>query len=284
MKTSMEYLLRPQFPWKLVEVGVLPWKLEEAFREIHRSFHSRWTWKLPLLPSMHLPEIYIPWKLTWASIYPYITSIFHEYHKFPAPSTRLPSGSTDFRMIYFHGSFHQLRWELPQTSTNSHAKFRRHQFTSIETSMEVVRIIVASIEISMEVGESRFSSIEVSGSFHWSTWKFPLSMEVEASIASIIAASSTNMFRGSFHEVPYTPTYFHLRFLAASSILTFTLTLTLSWSYLHLEAGLLPTFMDEVDGITRTWTKFVASMGGGAACMEAGLLEAYVSRWKLSWK
>ena len=33
----------------------------------------------------------------------------------------------------------------------------------------------------MEVGGSRFTSMGVSGSFHGSTWKFPLSVEVEAS-------------------------------------------------------------------------------------------------------
>ena len=43
----------------------------------------------------------------------------------------------------------------------------------------------------MEVGGSIFTSMAVSGSFHGSTLKFPLSVEVEASIASINC---------SFHE------------------------------------------------------------------------------------
>ena len=56
------------------------------------------------------------------------------------------------------------------------------------------------MEIVMEVGRSGFASVEVSGSFHGNTWNFPLS-SIEA---------STNMFRGSFHELTYTPRYFHL--------------------------------------------------------------------------
>ena len=41
------------------------------------------------------------------------------------------------------------------------------------------------MEISMEVGGSRFASMEVRGSFHGNTWNFPLSVEMEAPIASI---------------------------------------------------------------------------------------------------
>ena len=51
--------------------------------------------------------------------------------------------------------------------------------------------------------------IKVSGSFRGSTWEFPLSVEVEAPLLPSIAAS-TNIFRGSFNELPYAPTYFHL--------------------------------------------------------------------------
>ena len=38
-------------PWKSVEVDLLPWKLVEASMEMHRSFHSRWKWNHPWLPS-----------------------------------------------------------------------------------------------------------------------------------------------------------------------------------------------------------------------------------------
>ena len=65
--TSMEAILLPwklpwksvsvdllswKFPWKLVGVDLLPCKLVEASMEIHGSFHCRWKWKLPLLPSI----------------------------------------------------------------------------------------------------------------------------------------------------------------------------------------------------------------------------------------
>ena len=45
--------------------------------------------------------------------------------------------------------------------------------------------------LSIDVGGSIFTSMEVSGSFHGSTWKCPLSVKLEASIASINC---------SFHE------------------------------------------------------------------------------------
>ena len=44
--------------------------------------------------------------------------------------------------------------------------------------------------------------MEGSGSFHGSTWKFPPSVEVEASITSI-NCSFHGYFRESFHELPY---------------------------------------------------------------------------------
>ena len=51
--------------------------------------------------------------------------------------------------------------------------------------MEVGGKIFTSMEISMDVGGSRFTSMEVSGSFHGDIWKFPLSVKMESSIASI---------------------------------------------------------------------------------------------------
>ena len=66
------------------------------------------------------------------------------------------------------------------------------KLTSMEISMEVggsrfTGSKLTSMEISMEVGGSRFTSIDVGGSFRGGTMsrKFPLSIEVEASIASI---------------------------------------------------------------------------------------------------
>ena len=101
--------------------------------------------------------------------------------------------------------------------------------------------------ISMELGEEYLLPWKLlnSGSFHGSTWIFPLSMELEASLASInwklpllpSIEASTNIFHGSFHELSHTPTYFNLypRVSQTSSCFStrLTLTLTLSWSYLH---------------------------------------------------
>ena len=83
---------------------------------------------------------------------------------------------------------------------------------------------LASKETSMEVGGNRFTSMEFSP---WKLVKVDLlpwklveaSMEIHGRfycrwqckpplLPSI--ATSTNIFRRSFHEVPYTPTYFHL--------------------------------------------------------------------------
>ena len=75
----------------------------------------------------------------------------------------------------------------------------------MEASTQVGGSRFTSKEISRDVGGSRFTSMEVRrfrGSFHcrWK-WKLPL-------LPSI--ATSTNIFRGSFHAHPYTPTYLHL--------------------------------------------------------------------------
>ena len=56
----------------------------------------------------------------------------------------------------------------------------------------------------MEVCGSRFTPMEVNGSYHESAWVFALSVGAEASIN----CTSTNTCRGSFHELPNTPTYF----------------------------------------------------------------------------
>ena len=110
------------------------------------------------------------------------------------------------------------------------------------------------------------ASMEVHGSFHcrWK-WKLPL-------LPSI--AASTNIFRGNFHDLPYTPTYFHLLprvsqtsscSFKSNSTLNATLTPTPSLSYLH---GIRPT--SNYHG--RRWKQFVVSMETVATCVEAGLL------------
>ena len=84
-----------------------------------------------------------------------------------------------------------LRWKFP--------------WKSVE-----VDLLRNSMEIPMEVGGTVGllpwklvkASIEVHGSFRC-RWKLNLPL-----LPSI--APSTNIFRGSFHELPHTPTYFYL--------------------------------------------------------------------------
>ena len=115
----------------------------------------------------------------------YISIYFHEYHKRPPTCTRLPQGSTEFLSICFHWSFHQLSRKLPWKSIYFHESFHGIPWKLPWKYMEVDGKIFTSMEISMEVGGSRFTSMEVSGNFHGDIWKFPLSVEMEASIASI---------------------------------------------------------------------------------------------------
>ena len=75
-------------------------------------------------------------------------------------------------------------------------EFCGSKFSSMEISMEADGSRFASMEVCVEVGRSGFASMEVSESFHGNTWKFPLSVEVQSSIASIDC---------SFHEhIPWT--------------------------------------------------------------------------------
>ena len=187
-RTSMDFMeveLPPwKIPWKFMEVDLLPWKWAETSMKVHGRSHRRWKWKLPLFPliaasanefrgSFHkLSDIH-------ASIY------FHEYHKRPSTCTRLPQGSTEFLSICFHWSVHQLSRKLPWKSIYFHESFHGIPWKLPWKYMEVDGKIFTSMEISMEVGGSRFTSMEVSGNFHGDIWKFPLSVEMEASIASI---------------------------------------------------------------------------------------------------
>ena len=81
--------------------------------------------------------------------------------------------------IYFHGSFHELLWKFLWKKMY----FYGSKLTSMEKSMEVGGSGFTSMQISMQVGGSKFTSMGVSGSFHGNTRKFPLSVEVDASIA-----------------------------------------------------------------------------------------------------
>lgn len=109
---------------------------------------------------------------------------FHEYHRLPGPSTRLPYRSTDFHSIDFHmtfnplhGNFHAckfLPWKLMD--------FHRSQLASMEASMEVVGVDQLPRKFQWSFVELNIR--QASRRFHRSTWKFPLSVKVESSIAS----------------------------------------------------------------------------------------------------
>ena len=79
---------------------------------------------------------------------------------------------------YFIFSIYVLPWNFPLSSMEG-------SMASMEGSMEVGGNRCTSMENSMEVCESRCTSMEVSGSCHGNTWMFPLSVGVDASIASI---------------------------------------------------------------------------------------------------
>ena len=102
-----------------------------------------------------------------------------------------------------------LRSAPMQVSTNLHGSFHGSKLTSMEASMEVGGRRFTSMYISLEVGEvdalsckSVEASMEEHGSFHC-RWKCKLPLLPSN-------AAFTNIFRGRFHELQHTPTYFHL--------------------------------------------------------------------------
>ena len=100
--------------------GIYPWEfaptsmatsmkiiLLKFYMEVHGSFHCRWKWKLPLLPSIaQLPRIYSV-EVSMSFHMPLHTfTYFHEYHKVGAASTRLTLTLTlTLRWSYLHGSW-----------------------------------------------------------------------------------------------------------------------------------------------------------------------------------
>ena len=97
------------------------------------------------------------------------STYFHEYHK------HFQLLSKDFHK----GPPAPARPISMEVFTNFRGNFHESQFTSIEASIEVGGRIVTSTDIFMKVG--RFASMGASESFHGTTWKLPLSVEVEAS-------------------------------------------------------------------------------------------------------
>ena len=192
----------------------------------------------------------------------------------------LPQDSTDLRSIYLHRIFHQLLWKLPWKSIFFHGSFHGRRRKNIFTS----------IEISSEADGSRFTSMQVSGSFHGSPWSFPMSVEVEASIAPIKWSCHGYYFvqaSMSFHISLSTATYFHEyhKLSAACTRPTQTLTLTKtptqSWSYLHRG---WPT--SNFHGSTWKYTDVVCCFQGSWSYLHASWSTSnfHGSWWKLPWK
>ena len=138
----------------------------------------------------------------------------------------------------------------------------------------------------MQVGRSEFTFMEVSGSFHESTRKFPLSVEMEASIASI----DCSFHNGRFHELPYNPTYFrlHPRISRTSSCFHKTNSnpnLKLELPPWKLAYSQLPWKQMEVHGssLLPPWKLELLARKLGYFEIPWKLAERYVSRQKPSW-
>ena len=81
-----------------------------------------------------------------------------------------------------------------QTSMQTSMGFGGSRFISMETNIRPWKLPWKSVEVYLlpwKIGGSRFTSMEISGSFHGNAWTFPVSVEVESSIASVNC---------SFHE------------------------------------------------------------------------------------
>ena len=141
------------------------------------------------------------------------STYFHEYHKLPAASTRLPIGPTDFRSIYFHGSWWKLPWKFPRSFLQLTWKLTWKSIY-FHGSFQSVEEYLLPWKFSMQVGGRRFTFMEVSGSLH-ATWKFTLQWKWKFPLLPPIAAS-TNIFRGSFHGLPYTLHTFCLLYTSPS--------------------------------------------------------------------
>ena len=184
--------------------------------EVSGSFHGN-TWEIPLSVEVEASIVSIncsfhecmPWKLPWASIYPYI--FFH----------LLPRVSQTSRCFYktcirvYRLPFVLLPWKSP---------WKLLPWTS-----------VAGYLLPWKVGGRRFTFMEVSGSFHGRTWTFPLSVESRSShcfhqlqLPWIISveASMSSIYPYILLPTSTSITNFHL---LPQDYLTLTLTLTLTW-------------------------------------------------------
>ena len=133
----------------------------------------------------------------------------HGYHGLSTSSTIIPWSSTDL---------HSISEDVP---TNVHEGVHGILHISVETYMQVRGRILAPMEIGIRVGERKFTITESSRSFRGSTRRFPLSVELETSIASINYSVHYYIQFKVPPWLPYTPTYYHLP--ASSSVTNFHL-------------------------------------------------------------
>ena len=215
-------LLPWKFPWKLVEVDLLPWKLVEASVELHKFFHCRWKWELPLLlavavstntfrgsfhefPHTHA-YLHLLQRVSQTSSSFHKTSIrVHRLSfdltpwKFPPTSmetsmeTILLPWKLPWKWFYFDWSFHASKF---------HVEVNFLPWKSVEVGLLPWKIPWKLVEVDFLPWKLVEASKEVHGSFHYRwKWKLPLHPSI---------AASTNIFRGSRHEFPYTSIYSHL--------------------------------------------------------------------------
>ena len=120
--------------------------------------------------------------------------------KFAIKSRRKP--------VEVHGNIQMEVCVEARTSRWKSVEVNRSRWKEIYKLVEVDGSRFTPMETPVEVGGSRFTCMEVSrrfhGIFHRSRkLKVPL-------IASINCSFLEHIFRGSFHDLPYTPTCFHL--------------------------------------------------------------------------
>ena len=135
--------------------------------EVSESFHCQWKRKLPLLPIAASTHIFrgsfheLPYTPTYFHLPLRVLQTSSFFHKTSIRVLQLPFG--------------RLPWKFPVTSFYMEVGGRR--FTCMEFSMELWKFPWKLVEVDY--------FMDVSRSFHGSTWHFPLSVEVEASIACI---------------------------------------------------------------------------------------------------
>lgn len=118
------------------------------------------------------------------------STFFYKYRKLPAPSTRSPYGLTDLRSIYVHARF-----------SLTSIKMNLLPWVSMEVDLRPHKFPWKLSEVDFLPWTLVEASMAVHGCPHCRckrTHRFGSSF-----------ADSTNIFRGSFHKLPYSPTHVH---------------------------------------------------------------------------